>query len=70
MAIRAALQGGAPIVFGWVSGMLGGGDRGLEWTYLLMLIPVLAAASLAIPARHTYLRDVATAAASVKATSP
>ncbi len=67
-ALRAALEGGAPILFGVMSNVLGGGERGLEWTYLVMLIPVLAAASLAIPARRTYPRDVATAAASVEAT--
>ncbi len=69
MALRAGLEGSAPIVFGLMSDWLGGGQKGLEWTYLLMLIPVAVAASLAIPARRTYPRDVATAAASVKETS-
>jgi hypothetical protein len=31
-----------------------------------MLVPVLVASLLAIPARRTYLRDVATAGASVE----
>jgi hypothetical protein len=53
-----------------ISGWLGGGETGFKWAYLLMLIPMLAAASLAIPARHTYLRDVATAAASARAGCP
>lgn len=70
MAIRATLEGGAPILFGAVSQWLGGGGSesalGLEYTYLLMLIPVLIASALAIPAYFTYPRDVATAAASVQ----
>jgi sugar phosphate permease len=67
MALRAALEGTAPILFGAASGWLGGGDKGLERTYLIMLIPLIVAAAVAIPARRTYPRDVATAAASVKA---
>ncbi len=59
MALRSALEGGAPLLFGAVSGWLGGGESGLEWTFLLMLIPVLIAGALAWPARRTYLRDVA-----------
>jgi predicted MFS family arabinose efflux permease len=70
MAIRAALEGGAPIVFGAVSQWLGGSQpesvTGLEYTYLVMLIPVLIASALAIPAYFSYPRDVATAAASVQ----
>ncbi|HEX5420597.1 MAG TPA: MFS transporter [Gammaproteobacteria bacterium] len=69
MALKAALEGAAPILFGLVTEWLGGGDRALEWTYLIMLVPVAVAASLAIPARRTYLRDVATAAESVKETA-
>ncbi|HJS84824.1 MAG TPA: MFS transporter [Acetobacteraceae bacterium] len=68
MALRATLEGGAPLLFGAVSTWLGGGNTGLEWTYLLMLIPLLIASSLAIPARLTYPRDVATAGASAKNT--
>ncbi|HZD92377.1 MAG TPA: MFS transporter [Pseudolabrys sp.] len=67
MALRALLEGGAPILFGAVSSWFGGGNSGLEWTYLVMLIPVLVAASLAIPAYRTYPRDVATARASAEA---
>jgi MFS family permease len=73
MAIRAALEGGAPILFGYISQLFGGSPDsgsgqaiGLEYTYLLMLIPLLIASALAIPAYFTYPRDVATAAASVK----
>lgn len=65
-AVRSVLQGGAPLVFGIVSERLGGGLSGLTWTFLIMLIPVLIAAALAIPASRTYPRDVATAAESFK----
>ncbi len=61
MALRGLFEGGAPLLFGAVAGFLGGGAEGLQWTFLIMLIPVLIAASLAIPARRTYPRDVATA---------
>ncbi|HJU19824.1 MAG TPA: MFS transporter [Stellaceae bacterium] len=67
MALRSAFEGGAPLLFGAVSGWLGGGQKGLMWTFLLMLIPMLMASALVFPARKTYPRDVATAAASVEA---
>jgi predicted MFS family arabinose efflux permease len=67
MALRSAFEGGAPLLFGAVSGWLGGGQTGLMWTFLIMLIPMLMAGALAWPARRTYPRDVATAAASVEA---
>ena len=67
MLIRATFEGGAPLLFGAVSVWLGGGDIGLERTFLLMLLPLLIAAALAIPARRTYPPDVATAGASVRA---
>jgi MFS family permease len=66
MALRALLEGGAPILFGAMSGWLGGSENGLKWTYLVMLIPVLVASALAIPAYRSYPRDVATASASVE----
>lgn len=63
IALRSLLEGGAPLLFGALSGWLGGGARGLMWTFLLMLIPMLIAGTLALPARRTYPIDVATAAA-------
>jgi MFS family permease len=50
----------------------GGGTQpenasGLEYTFLIFLIPLLAAGLLALAALHTYPRDVATADASVRA---
>jgi Na+/melibiose symporter-like transporter len=67
MALRAVLEGSAPLLFGALSTWLGG-DKGLMWTFLIMLVPLFAASSLAIPARRTYLRDVETAAESAKQT--
>jgi predicted MFS family arabinose efflux permease len=70
MVLRAAFEGSAPLLFGAMSGWLGGsGNNGLMWTFLLMLIPMLVASSLAIPARRSYPRDVATAALSMAETS-
>jgi hypothetical protein len=56
------------------SGGPGGGTRaanvtGLEYTLLLFLIPLLIAGLLALAALRTYPRDVATATASIQATT-
>ena len=67
-AIRSIFEGAAPLLFGAMSGWLGGGREGLRWTFLIMLAPMLAAGALGVRARRTYLTDVATAAASVEAT--
>ena len=68
--IAAGFEGGAPLLFGAMSAWLGGGTSGLMWTLLIiMLIPMLIAGSLVVPGLRTYPRDVATAAASVKATA-
>jgi len=66
VALRSVLEGGAPLLFGALSGWLGGGAPGLMWTFLLMLmlVPMLIAGSLALPAMRSYPIDVATAAAS------
>lgn len=37
------------------------------WTFLMMLVSLFVASALATVARRTYLRDVATAAASMEA---
>lgn len=66
MSLRLMLEGGAPLLFGAMSGWLGGGQEGLEWTFLIMLIPMILAGLLAVPARHTYPPDVATAAATAE----
>lgn len=67
MALRSTFEGGAPLLFGAMSGWLGGGQNGLMWTFLIMLVPMLVASFLGVSARKTYLRDVATAAASSRA---
>jgi predicted MFS family arabinose efflux permease len=67
MALRSTFEGGAPLLFGALSEWLGGGQSGLMWTFLIMLVPMLVASLLGVWARKTYLRDVATAAASSRA---
>jgi len=67
MALRSAFEGGAPLLFGALSEWLGGGQQGLMWTFIIMLLPMLIASLLGVKARKTYLRDVATAAASSRA---
>ena len=67
MALRSTFEGGAPLLFGALSEWLGGGQNGLMWTFLIMLAPMLVASLLGVKARKTYLRDVATAAASSRA---
>jgi predicted MFS family arabinose efflux permease len=63
MALRSTFEGGAPLLFGALSEWLGGGQNGLMWTFIIMLLPMLLASLLGLKARKTYLRDVATAAA-------
>jgi len=54
----------APLIFGAVSDhVFGGGRSGLQWTFIVMLLPLAVAAALLVKARHSYPRDVATAAA-------
>jgi len=66
-ALRSIFEGGAPLLFGALSDWLGGGAKGLEWTFLIMLLPLIAAGLLVVPGRRAYPRDVATAAASLQA---
>jgi MFS family permease len=80
--LRSLGESAAPLVFGYVSqyvfdrpGSSGGGSggtqpgdvSGLEYTFLVFLIPLMAAGLLALAALRTYPRDVATADASVRA---
>jgi predicted MFS family arabinose efflux permease len=62
--LRSAGEAIAPLLFGWVSETVFGGRNGLEYTLLLFLITLVAAAGLALRAWRTYGRDVATAAES------
>jgi sugar phosphate permease len=63
---------GGPSSSAGVGGGSGGGQTGnptgLEYTFLVFLIPLIAAGLLALAALRTYPRDVATASASVRAT--
>lgn len=54
----------APLLFGAASDyVFGGGGSGLEWTFVVMLVPLGASAWLLYKARLTYPQDVATAGA-------
>ncbi len=61
--VRTAAQALAPVVFGGISDLLGGGHEGLRWTFAIMLVPLGASAVLLFRALRTYPTDVATAAA-------
>jgi MFS family permease len=76
--LRTVLQAVAPLVFGFISDVLGGGQaafgrssglpphhaQGLDIAFLLMLVPLAAAGVILLVARRTYPEDVATAAES------
>ncbi|HKJ88946.1 MAG TPA: hypothetical protein VKA48_10605, partial [Gammaproteobacteria bacterium] len=70
VTLRMTLEAAAPVLFGLIANRgFGGGEEGLKWTFLVMLIPLAIASSLSLPARRSYPRDVATASASVDALS-
>lgn len=65
-AVRTVLRQGAeavaPLLFGYLAQhLLGGGQRGLTRTFLVMLAPLALAAAVALVGVRTYPRDVATA---------
>lgn len=63
--LRTLAQAVAPVAFGGVSDyVFGGGRSGLQWTFVLMLLPLGASAYFLYKALATYPRDIATAAAS------
>ncbi len=65
--LRGIAQALAPLLFGAVSDhVFGGGRSGLQWTFAIMLVPLLASAYLLFKALRTYPKDVATAAASAR----
>ena len=72
-AVRTVLKTGleaiAPLLFGVIAEHVFGGEsgRGLEQTFLVMLIPLFASPIVLAFARRSYLTDVATAAASARA---
>ncbi|HEY4413050.1 MAG TPA: MFS transporter [Gaiellaceae bacterium] len=62
--LRSLAQALAPLLFGAASDhVFGGGRSGLQWTFVVMLVPLAASAYLLFRARRTYPRDVATASA-------
>ena len=62
--LRSLAMALAPLLFGVVSDhIFGGGRSGLQWTFIVMLVPLGASAWLLFKARRTYPQDVATAAA-------
>jgi predicted MFS family arabinose efflux permease len=66
--LRALAVALAPLLFGVVSDhVFGGGRTGLQWTFVVMLLPLAGSAALLYRALDTYPRDVASAAASADA---
>jgi hypothetical protein len=59
---RAGAQAVAPILFGAVADLLGGGHSGLLWAFAIMLLPLGASAYFLFWAVRTVPADVATAA--------
>ena len=60
--LRTAAQALAPVLFGAVSGVFGGGTSGLRTTFAIMLLPLAAAAFFLFRARRSYPSDLVTAA--------
>ncbi|MGH3193375.1 MAG: hypothetical protein ACRDOL_40210, partial [Streptosporangiaceae bacterium] len=52
----------APVLFGAVSGLLGGGTAGLRTTFAIMLLPLAVGAFFLYRARRPYPSDLVTAA--------
>jgi MFS family permease len=66
-AIRTAAQALAPPIFGFLSDLLGGHNAqhvraGLQWSFLIMLLPLAAGAYLLFTAMRSYPQDIANAA--------
>jgi len=64
--LRTGGQALAPVVFGGLSDLLGGGQQGLQLTFGIMLLPLAVSGVILLRALKTYPRDVATAAASYR----
>ncbi len=60
--LRTAAQALAPVLFGAVSGLFGGGTSGLRTTFAIMLLPLAASAFFLFHARRSYPSDLVTAA--------
>jgi MFS family permease len=69
--VRAVAVALAPLLFGAVSDyVFGGGRSGLQWTFVVMLVPLAVSAFLLFKGLRTYPGDVAAASASAQAGSP
>jgi MFS family permease len=69
--LRTGAQALAPLLFGAVSQYIfGGGRSGLQWTFIVMLVPLAANAVILFRALRTYPRDIATAAAAPRPANP
>jgi MFS family permease len=67
--LRTGAQALAPLLFGAVSDYVFGGTRNaLQWTFVVMLLPLVASCIVLARGLRTYPRDVASAAASAGAT--
>jgi MFS family permease len=63
--LRSLAMALAPLLFGAVSDhVFGGGRSGLQWTFVIMILPLAASSWLLFKGLRTYPADVATAAAS------
>lgn len=62
--LRSFAQAMAPLLFGFTAdNLFGGGRAGLQWAFVLMLLPLAASAALLVRGLRTYPADVAAAAA-------
>jgi MFS family permease len=69
--LRTMAQAFAPLLFGGTSDyVFGGGRSGLQWTFGLMLLPLVVSAYFLFKALRTYPRDVASASAGAMAARP
>jgi hypothetical protein len=69
--LRTAAQALAPVLFGATSDIVfGNGHSSLHWTFLVMLLPLLASSVFLFRAMKSYPRDVATAAAATTPPTP
>ena len=68
--LRAASQSLAPVIFGGMADLLAFTHQGLRYTFLVMLLPLLASGVILLKGSRHYSTDVATAAASSAPTPP
>jgi MFS family permease len=69
--VRTGAQALAPVLFGVVSEFIfGGGNSGLRWTFVVMMVPLTASAVFLFAASRRYPSDVATAAAATARRRP